>query len=118
MKEIIIAFDIDGTILNNDVGASIPKGIMVSSPSAINIEIILLLQLLSECFKNIKIYVWSGGGQDYAEQMVHKYGLTRFVDRCFGKHEYDETLYGKIDISIDDQHSFNMADKNLIVRMK
>lgn len=118
MKEIIIAFDIDGTLLNNEVGMAVPKGIYVSNPSPINIEMVLLLQLLAECFKNIKIYVWSGGGEDYAKQLVHKYGLTSYVDKCFGKHEYDETLYGKIDIAIDDQHSFSMAEKNLIVRMK
>lgn len=118
MKKLIIAFDIDGTILNNEAGTPIPKGMIPSTTSAINIEITLLLQILSKAFKNTKIYVWSGGGQDYAEQMVIKYGLSKYVDRCFGKHEYDETVDGRVDLAIDDQHEFGMADKNLIVRMK
>lgn len=68
--------------------------------------------------KNTRIIVWSGGGKDYAEQMVIKYGLSLYVEQCYGKHEYDETTDGVVDIAIDDQHEFSLADKNLIVRMK
>lgn len=77
----------------------------------------MLLQLFSE-MKNTKIYVWSGGGQDYAEQVCREYGFARFVDRCFAKQDYDETLYGKVDIAIDDEHEFALAEKNLIIRAK
>lgn len=108
MKDIIIAFDIDGTIISNQNGLG---------QEHLNIDIFNLMVLLSK-MKNTRIYVWSGGGQEYAEQIVRKYGLTQYVERCFGKHEYDDTLYGKIDIAIDDQHEFSMGEKNLIVRMK
>lgn len=108
MKEIIIAFDIDGTLISNQNGLGVEH---------LHAHTFQLLVLLSR-FKNVKIYVWSGGGQDYAIQICKKYGIDKYVDRCFGKKEYDDTINGKIDIAIDDQHEFNMADKNLIVRNK
>lgn len=108
MKEVIISFDIDGTLITNSSGLG---------QESLNIEVYNLLVLFSK-MKNTKIYVWSGGGQDYAEQIVRKYGLQKYVERCFGKHEYDETIHGKVDIAIDDEHAFSLADKNLIVRMK
>lgn len=116
MKETIIAFDIDGTLLNNE-------GILPETPShlrprcGVNLEIVMLLQILSG-FKNTKIVVWSGGGKDYAEQICREYGFDKYVWRCFGKAEYDETLYGKVDIAIDDVHVCELGDKNLIVKCK
>lgn len=108
MKEIIIAIDVDGTLISNQNGLG---------QEHLNVEVFNLLVLFSK-MKNTKIYVWSGGGQDYAIQICKKYGMEKYVDRCFGKHEYDETINGRIDIAIDDQHEFSMADKNLIVRQK
>ncbi len=117
MEEIIIAFDIDGTIINNE-------GIPPETPTylrprqGLNLEIVMLIQILSKKMKNSKIYVWSGGGKDYAEKIVREYGLDRYVDKCFGKHEYDETIDGKVDICFDDVHACKLAEKNLIVKMK
>ena len=117
MKEIIIAFDIDGTLLNNE-------GIQPETPTylrpkcGVNLEVVTLLQLLSKKMKNTKIYVWSGGGKDYAEDICRMYGFDKYVDRCFGKADYDETIYGKVDICFDDVHSCELADKNIIVKMK
>lgn len=117
MKEIIIAFDVDGTLLNNE-------GIPPETPTylrprcGVNLEAVLLLQILAKKMKNTKIYVWSGGGQEYAEKICREYGFDRYVDRCFGKHEYDESLYGKVDICFDDVHACELAEKNLIVKMK
>lgn len=117
MKEIIIAFDVDGTILNNE-------GIPPETPTylrprcGVNLEVILLIQILSKKMKNTKIYVWSGGGQQYAEEICRIYGLDRYVERCFDKATYDESVYGKVDIAFDDIHEFNLAEKNLIVKMK
>lgn len=117
MKEIIIAFDIDGTILNNDgTPPETPPHLRPKTP--INLEIVMLLTILSAKMKNTKIYVWSGGGKDYAEQICRQYGLDRLVDKCFGKHEYDEALYGKVDICFDDVHACELAEKNIIVKMK
>lgn len=91
MKEIIIAFDIDGT---------------------------LLLQILAKSMKNTKVIVWSGGGKEYAEQIVRRYGLERYVHRCYGKTEYEAEIEGTVDIAFDDVHACTLGDKNLIVRMK
>lgn len=66
MKEIVIAFDIDGTILNNE-------GIPPETPThlrprcGVNLEVITLIQILSKKMKNTRIIVWSGGGKEYAE---------------------------------------------------
>jgi len=116
MKEIIICFDIDGTLLNNE-------GIPPQTPHylrpkcGINLEAVMILQILSR-MKNTKIYVWSGGGKDYAEQICRQYGFERYVDKCFGKHEYDEAIDGHPDICFDDIHDCELADKNIIVRFK
>ena len=117
MKEIIIAFDVDGTILNNE-------GIQPETPTylrprmGLNLEVITLIQILSKKMKNTKVIVWSGGGKDYAERIVREYGLEKYVYRCYGKSEYDETIDGKVDICFDDVHACELADKNLIVKMK
>lgn len=117
MEEIIIAFDVDGTILNNE-------GIPPETPThlrprcGVNLEVIMLIQILSKKMKNTKIYVWSGGGKEYAEQICREYGLEKYVSRCFAKHEYDETMYGDVDICFDDVHSCVLANKNIIVKMK
>ncbi len=108
MKEIIISFDIDGTLISNTNGLG---------QEQLNIPIFQLITLLSS-MKNTKIIVWSGGGQDYAEQIVKKYGVSQYIERCFDKSSYDEALYGKVDIAFDDIHEFSLADKNIIVRMK
>lgn len=117
MREIIIAFDIDGTIINNE-------GIPPETPTylrprcGLNLEVVMLIQILSKKMKNTKIYVWSGGGKDYAEKIVREYGLEKYVHAVFGKAEYDEEIHGKVDICFDDVHACELADKNLIVKMK
>jgi hydroxymethylpyrimidine pyrophosphatase-like HAD family hydrolase len=117
MKEIIIAFDVDGTILNNEkINPETPPH--QRPPCTVNLEVILLIQLLSKHMKNTKIIVWSGGGLEHAENTVRRYGLERYVYRCYAKQSYDETTEGKVDIAFDDMHSFNLAEKNIIVRMR
>lgn len=64
--------------------------------------------------RNVKIIVWSGGGEDYAKQIVLKYGLSKYIFNCFGKHEYNETIYGKVDIAFDDVMDCDLGDKNII----
>lgn len=108
MKEITIAFDIDGTLISNTNGLG---------KEHLNLDVYNLLVLLGK-MKNTNIIVWSGGGKEYAEQIVLKYGLNKYVDACFSKQEYDETIQPKVDIAFDDQHEFSLADKNIIVRTK
>lgn len=117
MKEIIIAFDIDGTLLNNE-GIPPATPVHVRPKTSVNLEAIILLQILAKKMKNTRIYVWSGGGKEYAETFVRQYGLERYVDACFGKAEYEAELYGKVDICFDDVHECTLAEKNLIVRFK
>jgi len=108
MKNITIAFDVDGTLISNTNGLGKEK---------LQLDTYNLMVLFSK-MKNTRIIVWSGGGKDYAEQIVQKYGLTPYVERCYSKQDYDESIDGKVDIAFDDQHDFSLADKNLIVRLK
>lgn len=113
MKEIVIAFDVDGTILNNE-------GIPPETPAhlrpqcGVNLEIILLIQILSQKMKNTRVIVWSGGGKEYAENICRRYGLDKYVDRCYAKEDCDED----VDICFDDIHACTLAQKNIIVKMK
>lgn len=128
MKEIIIAFDIDGTILNNEgIPPATPHHLRPATP--LNLEVVMLMQLLTKCMKNTRIIVWSGGGKQYAEEIVRRYGLDRYVSAVYGKPQgthglmsvegaYDESLWGPVDICFDDIHSCSIADKNIIVKMK
>lgn len=110
MKEIIICFDCDGCIYGSSFSH---KG-----EPRLNMRVIQLMELLHDYVKNSKIYVWSGGGKEYAEQIVNKFGLEKWVDGCFGKHEYDKTIDGEVSIAFDDEFSFDLADINLIVKTK
>jgi len=113
MKNLTVAFDVDGTILNN-------KDIILGTPShlrpkqGMNLEVILLMQIFAKKMKNVTVVVWSGGGKEYAENIVRMYGLEKYVYRCYDKHDCDIT----IDIAFDDMHDCELADKNLVVRMK
>lgn len=106
----IVAFDVDGTIYGSPWAH---KGEPV-----LNVKTIQLMQLLREHVQNIKIIVWSGGGKEYAEQIVIKFGLERWVDECFSKQEYDDIINGKVDLAFDDEFNFDMAKVNLIVKTK
>lgn len=110
MKDSIIAFDVDGTIYGSPFSH---KGEPV-----LNLKTVQLMQLLKDHVKNCRVIVWSGGGQEYAEQIVTKFGLERYIDRCYGKHEYDETIDGKVALAFDDEYIFDMAVVNLIVKTK
>lgn len=105
MKQIVIAFDIDGTILNNETGG-------------VNLEVVQLMALLKKRMKNTYIVVWSGGGSDYCRHICDKFSLRPYVDNMIGKKDFDEVWFGKVDIAFDDEHAFAMAEKNIIVRMK
>lgn len=113
MEEIIIAFDVDGTILNNE-GIPPATPIHIRPKTSVNLEVVMLMQILSKKMKNTRIIVWSGGGKEYAESIVRQYGLEKYVDRCYSKDDCDE----HVDICFDDVHSCKLADKNIIVKMK
>ena len=113
MKEIVIAFDVDGTILNNE---GIPPETLahLRPRHGVNVEVILLIQILAKKMKNTRVIVWSGGGKEYAEKICREYGLDRYVDQCYSKMACEE----EVDICFDDVHACDLAKHNLIVKMK
>lgn len=110
MKSITIAFDVDGTL--------------VDSKGRINERIRTLLITLAS-FKNVKIIVWSGGGELYARQIASKIGVTEYID-AFGDKNHLGLVNGKHvfspdfvpDIAIDDIQACELGNINLIVREK
>lgn len=105
MEPIAFCFDVDGTLIDGD-------NKHVST-------IKLLVVLAEQKWKNVKIVVWSGGGRDYAETFVRRYGLENHVDQVMSKLEYKglrEAGY-KI-VAVDDIQDTRLGDINMIVRNK
>lgn len=98
MQKLIIAFDVDGTLILDDV----PQ-----------VPIINTLQVLSKLTKNVRIVVWSGGGKQYSEMWGRRLGLDPYVWKYMAKDRNFHT-----DIAFDDQQAFALSDKNVIVRLK
>lgn len=104
MAKVIVAFDVDGTILAN---GDLP----------IHHQIVTL-QVLST-YKNIRIVVWSGGGKQYAETWGKRLGLDKYVWRYASKLEHEEIKrHCETLIAIDDIQDTAIGDINLIVREK
>lgn len=102
MKKVKIAFDVDGTLRSNKTETSqLPNG-----------TIVLLFGILSS-FKNTDMYVWSGGGADYALRFAKKYGLPVKDSHCISKIGAPE-----MDIAIDDIQDTAIGKLNLIVKEK
>lgn len=99
MQKLVIAFDVDGTLVSED---DVPC-----------MQYIWMLQTLSKLTKNVKIVVWSGGGKQYAEMWGKRLELDEYVWKYMAK---DRTFH--VDIAVDDQQAFALGDKNIIVRLK
>ena len=102
MKKIRIAVDVDGTLRCN----------CTETCRDSNIKIVRLFNMLAD-FKNTEMYVWSGGGADYAREFANLFGLKVAHSRCISK-----IGAPPMDIAIDDQQEFSLAGLNLIVREK
>lgn len=115
MQKVIVAFDVDGTLIRQAEGST--PGI-VNNDSVPIVHQINTLQVLST-YKNIKIVVWSGGGKQYAETWGRRLGLDKYVWRYASKLEHKE-LRAMCDflIAIDDIQATQLGDANLIVREK
>lgn len=115
MQKVIVAFDVDGTLIRQAEGST--PGI-INNDSVPIVHQINTLQVLST-YKNIKIVVWSGGGKQYAETWGRRLGLDKFVWRYASKLEHKE-LRAMCDflIAIDDIQATQLGDANLIVREK
>lgn len=90
-----IAFDVDGTLIKKTDNGDVPR-----------YEVIQLLQTLLSFGHTI--FVWSGGGEDYAREWARKLNLLPDV-RIIGKSRNYE-----IDIAFDD-HATSLAKVDVIV---
>lgn len=120
MKKITIAFDVDGTLINNDYNESVAN------------ERIRTLLIILSSFKNTKIVVWSGGGELWARQAAREIGVAKYVDAYYDKriikvegegieesgkrHAFDPPI--EPDIAIDDIQDCELGKLNLIVKEK
>ena len=113
MRQIVIAFDIDGTLRDNTVADRIVA----------NERIRTLLILLSS-MKNTRIMVWSGGGANYARQVSASMAIEQYVavyaDKGFGGYEADGSPIFHTDlqpdIAFDDIEECTLGNLNLIVQ--
>jgi len=112
MQTVIVAFDVDGTLIRN-TNPNRVHGVP-ENDDVPNVEVINLLMLLSK-FKNIKIVVWSGGGEQYAQTWVNRLSLNKYVWKVTGK---VGAQIPKPDIAIDDIQACKLGVLNLIVRQK
>lgn len=111
MFSYVFAFDIDGTLRNNEVDQT-------KAPVA-NEPIHTLLIILRKYFKNIKIVVWSGSGELYARQVGAAFGLDTYVWQYMSKQDYEKLTHSHKVIAVDDIQDTALGDvANLIVRMK
>jgi len=83
----LICFDVDGTLLQNAAGADVPRP-----------HVIKLLKLLHS--KGNTIYVWSGGGAEYARIQATRLGLDDLITGYASKKDADHI---KPYLAIDDQ---------------
>ena len=105
MQKVKIVFDIDATLRCN----------CTDTCNDSNQPMISLVHILGKYFKNVQLYAWSGGGKNYTWNFVRTHGLGKVIpeEHCFSKLDAP-----KMDIAIDDQHEFSLAEVNLIVRLK
>lgn len=116
MREVVIAFDCDGTLVTTMSAKS--KKIVANERQRS-----LLIALAHS--KNVKIVVWSGGGELWARQVGAAIGIDKYVDlyadknhqgMVDGVHQFDTVL--KPDIAFDDIHACELGKINIIVREK
>lgn len=81
-----IAFDVDGTLIQKTTYGDVPRYDVIS--------MLLFLERIGHT-----VFVWSGGGTDYAETWSHKLGLPATVRVLPKTRGYD------IDLAFDDQEA-------------
>lgn len=90
-----IAFDVDGTLIKRTDNGDVPR-----------YEIIQMAFTLSQLGHSV--FVWSGGGEDYARHWAEKLGLLPHI-RVVGK-----TASLGMDVAFDD-HATSLAKVDIIV---
>lgn len=117
MKKITVAFDVDGTLVQD--------GALNEHQIVANERIRTLLIILAS-FKNVRVVVWSGGGELWARQASAALGIDKYVDawhakNLLGHNEAGHPIFDpelKPDIAIDDIQDCELGVLNLIVREK
>lgn len=104
METLIVAFDVDGTLISNE---ELDKNNIVAN------ERVRDLLIIMAHMKNVRVVVWSGGGELWAKQAVAALNIGKYVDEVRSK---DNEL--KPDIAIDDIQECALGKMNLIVREK
>lgn len=107
MEMVTIAFDVDGTLLNNEQTGIEGLG---------NPSIITLVVLLSK-MKNVFLICWSGGGAQYAETIARQLHIDKYFSKYMSKVQASMDGF-KPDIAIDDIQDTKLGKINLIVREK
>lgn len=117
MNKIIIAFDCDGTLVTTDSATS--KKIVANERQRS-----MLIALAHS--KNVRIVVWSGGGEMWARQVGAALGIDKYVWKyadknhlgkdAEGKHIFNPDL--KPDVAFDDIQECELGGINIIVREK
>lgn len=102
MQTIKIAFDVDGTLRCNHTETCRDS----------NQDIVELFRILKK-FKNTELFVWSGGGAEYALRFARLYELPVNDKHCISKIGAPH-----MDIAIDDIQDTAIGGVNLIVREK
>lgn len=106
MKKVVIAFDVDGTLISNQERQD-------GEPFILANERIRTLLITLSSFKNTKIVVWSGSGELWCKQVINEIGIAKYVDKFMAKN-----TELKPDIVIDDIQDTALGKFNLIVREK
>lgn len=102
MKNVTIAFDVDGTLRCN----------CTETCQDPNERILRLFEIL-KTFKNTELFIWSGGGAEYARRFKDLYHLDINDSHCISK-----VGAPQMDIAIDDIQDTAIGNINLIVREK
>lgn len=120
MNKVVVAFDVDGTLIRNDSEGDMDGGVPIAN------ERIRSLLVALASFKNVKIVVWSGGGELYVRQVCSALGIDKYVDeyksknlvgkKPDGSHNFKPDIIP--DIAIDDIQECSLGIFNLIVREK
>lgn len=117
MKKLIIAFDCDGTLVTTESAET--RKIVANERQRS-----MLIALAHS--KNVRIVVWSGGGEMWARQVGAALGLDKYVWKYTsknylgkdenGKHMFDPEFVP--DIAFDDIQDCQLGGLNVIVREK
>lgn len=102
MQKIKIAFDVDGTLRCN----------CTDTCREPNKRIVDMFNTMAS-FKNTEMFIWSGGGADYADSFARRFDLKVSRNHCISKIGAPE-----VDIAIDDIQDTAIGKVNLIVHEK